>query len=101
MARRETLRELEARTLREQGDLPPPLDMTYREPTQAPLLYDPRETPITARQMSNIRANPKSPFTRMKTLMPNILDSLAIQNAHRYANIRKRSGYKWRTVQEL
>jgi hypothetical protein len=102
MPRRETTRQLEARILREQGDLPPPLDMTYQEPSnEAPLLYDPKESELTYKQRSNMKVNPQSSLSRIKPLMPNILDSLAVQSVHRAAGLRKKSGYKWKVVQEL
>jgi hypothetical protein len=95
------LKELEERTLREQGDLPPPLDMTPQEPSnESPLLYSNEETPLSYKQKSNIKVNPQSSLARIKPLMPNILDSLAIQSVHKYAGLRKRSGRKWAIVQE-
>ena len=98
MARRETLRQLEARTLREQGDLPPPLDMDVRRPN--PLLYNTEETPLSYKQASNLKPNPRSAFTIIKPLRPNILDVAAIRSVHRAAAIRKKSGHKWVPVQD-
>jgi hypothetical protein len=96
------LRELEEQTLAEQGDLPPPLDTTPQVPRSSvtPLLYSNEETPVTYRQLSNIKANLQSPYTRMKPLLPNILDHAAVMSVHKYRNLRKRSGHKWAAVQE-
>jgi hypothetical protein len=100
MARRDTLRQLEARVLREYGDLPPPLDTAQDAMSGSPLLYSNEETPVTYKQRSNIKANPQSPFTRIKPLLPNILDHAAVMSVHKYTNLRKRSGHKWVPVQE-
>ena len=101
MARRDTLRQLEARVLREYGDLPPPLDTAARDPLSgSSLLYSNEETPVSYKQRSNIKANLQSPYTRMKPLLPNILDHAAVMSVHKYTNLRKRSGHKWAAVQE-
>jgi len=100
MARRDTLRQLEARVLREYGDLPPPLEMTPDPLSGSQLLYSNEETHVSYRQRSNIKANLQSPFTRMKPLLPNILDHAAVMSVHKYTNLRKRSGHKWAAVQE-
>ena len=83
---------------------PQPLedDMIYQEPGKdTPLKYNSAESQLGFKQRSNVKVNPQSALARIKPLMPNILDSLAIQSVHRYAGLRKKSGYKWKVVQEL
>lgn len=82
----------------EVGDLPPPLDMSNRPREE--LLYSTDETPVTYRQRSVIKPNPMSPWTRLKPLLPNILDRAAVMAVHKNAAIRKKSGHKWVPVQE-
>lgn len=101
MARRETLKQLEARVLREYGSLPPSLDMAPQDPISGtPLLYSSDGTPMSHRQRSNIKASVQSPFTRTKPLLPNILDHAAVMSVHKYTGLRKKSGHKWVPVQE-
>jgi len=63
--------------------------------------YSTEETPISYAQRSNVRVNPKNPLTIMKPLRPNILDQMAIDAVNWDAAIRRRSGLKWKPVQQL
>jgi len=61
-------------------------------------LYSKTKTPLSYAQKSVLPANPKSPFTLQKPLMPNILDMEALENEKRLADQRRKSGYTWRVV---
>ena len=45
-----------------------------------------------------LKANPKSPFTLMKPLRPNILDAAADERQKELAEQRKKAGHKWVVV---
>jgi hypothetical protein len=47
---------------------------------------------------NSLRANPKSPFTLMKPLRPNILDAAADERQKELAEQRKKAGHKWVVV---
>ena len=60
--------------------------------------YSTEKTPLSYAQKSVLTANPKSPFTIQKPLMPNILDLEEIESEKRLANERRKSGLKWKVV---
>lgn len=49
---------------------------------------------------TSLRANPKSPFTLMKPLRPNILDAAADERQKELAEQRKKTGLKWVVVNQ-
>jgi hypothetical protein len=63
--------------------------------------YSASRTPLTYSDRSMMKTNPKSPFTRVKPLLPNILDQIAIESVNWAAAQKRRSGHKWHTVKEI
>jgi hypothetical protein len=70
---------------------PPPGNMPYVNP-----LFADKES-FKAKDAS-LRSNPKSPFTLMKPLRPNILDAAANERRKELAEQRKKTGLKWVVV---
>jgi hypothetical protein len=62
--------------------------------------YHTESTPLTYKQKTNIKTNPQSPLARMKPLVPNLLDQLAVESVYRASAIRRMSGRQWAVVQE-
>ena len=60
--------------------------------------YSRYKSPLSYGQKSVLPANPMSPFTLQKPLMPNILDVQALENEKRLADQRRKSGYNWKVV---
>jgi hypothetical protein len=69
----------------------------FRPGTQ---LYSSRRTELSEREKSSLRANPKSPFTLIKPLRPNILDAAADERQKELAEQRKMAGHKWVVVNQ-
>jgi hypothetical protein len=63
--------------------------------------YSKGETPISYAQRSSVKVNPKNPMTIIKPLRPNILDQMAIDSVNWLAAQKRRSGLKWKPVQQL
>jgi len=63
-------------------------------------LYSTAITPLSDTQKSNFKVNPKNPLTRIKPLLPNILDQAAIDQVLKRSTMRRESGHKWMPVQE-
>lgn len=62
--------------------------------------YHTESTPLSYKQKSNIKTNPQSPLARIKPLVPNLLDQLAVESVYRAAAIRRMSGRQWAVIQE-
>ena len=63
-------------------------------------LYSGQRSQESAAQRNVLPNNPKSPFTIIKPLMPNILDQQAADDAKRLEQQRISSGHKWAIVQQ-
>ena len=68
--------------------------------TSAAKGYTKAVTPLTYRQQSALPTNKNNPLTRMKPLIPNILDKMLIDSVNMDAAIKRASGYKWSMVKE-
>ena len=80
--------------------MPPKLTKTEKEENKK-FLYSTAVTPLSENQKSNIKVKPLNPLTRVKPLLPNILDQAAIDQVLKRGAIRRESGRKWTPVQEL
>ena len=63
-------------------------------------LYSAQRSQESTAQKSVLPNNPKSPWTIIKPLMPNILDQQAADDAKRLGQQRVASGHKWAVVQQ-
>jgi len=75
--------------------------MEGKEDLKRNKLYSSEKTPLSQKQLSNIKVNPKNPLTIIKPLRPNILDQMAIDNVNWLASQRRKAGSKWVTVQQF
>ena len=57
-------------------------------------------TPLSYAQRSILPTNKNNPLTRMKPLIPNILDKMLIDSINMDAAKKRASGYKWSMVRE-
>jgi hypothetical protein len=57
-------------------------------------------TPIIKKSKSSTKVSLYNPLTRVKPLMPNILDQAAIEQVYKRAAIKRASGRKFVQVQE-
>jgi hypothetical protein len=62
--------------------------------------YSTNVTPLSYAQRSALPTNKKNPLTRMKPLIPNILDKMLIDSINMDAAKKRASGYKWSMVRE-
>jgi hypothetical protein len=62
--------------------------------------YTKATTPLSYSQQSSLRANKYNPLTRVKPLIPNILDKMLIDSVNMDAASKRASGYKWSSVKE-
>lgn len=78
-------------------------------PYKEPRLYSPRgvntlytrdKTPLSYKDKSMLPTNPQSDLTRMKPLMPNLLDKIKIDSVNMAAAKKRASGQKWVIVNE-
>jgi hypothetical protein len=53
---------------------------------------------LTRNRNFALTANRSSPFTQIRPLRPNILDEAANERERELAEIRKKSGFKWKPV---
>jgi len=62
--------------------------------------YSEERTPLSYADRSVLPSNPKAPLTRVKPLIPNILDKAVIDSINMDAAKKRASGYKWGIVRE-
>jgi len=62
--------------------------------------YSKSVSPLSYAQRSVLTSNPKAPLTRVKPLVPNILDKALIDAVNMDAAKKRASGYKWGIVKE-
>ena len=62
--------------------------------------YSTNVTPLSYAQRSILPTNKNNPLTRMKPLIPNILDKMLIDSINMDAAKKRASGYKWSMVRE-
>lgn len=62
--------------------------------------YSDKPTALSYTERSSLPSNPKAPLTRVKPLMPNILDKVQIDAVNMDAAKKRASGYKWGIVRE-
>jgi len=62
--------------------------------------YAKGRSPLSYAQRSVLPSNPMSPLTRVKPLIPNILDKVKIDAVNMDAAKKRASGYKWGVVRE-
>jgi hypothetical protein len=62
--------------------------------------YAKGRSPLSYAQRSVLPSNPKSPLTRVKPLVPNILDQATIDSINMDAAKKRASGFKWGIVRE-
>ena len=62
--------------------------------------YTKATTPLTYRQLSSLPTAKYNPLTRVKPLIPNILDKMLIDSINMDAAKKRASGYKWSMVRE-
>jgi hypothetical protein len=63
-------------------------------------MYSSQRTELTPAQKSSLPSNPKSPFTIIKPLKPNILDQHALDRVKELAAQRKATKQKWTVVRQ-
>jgi hypothetical protein len=63
--------------------------------------YSKDVTPLSYSQLTNLKAKTNNPLTIVKPLRPNILDQMAIDSVNWLAAQKRRSGLKWKPVQQL
>ena len=62
--------------------------------------YTKATTPFSYSQLSSLPTKKYNPLTRVKPLIPNILDKMLIDSVNMDAAKKRASGYKWSMVKE-
>ena len=73
----------------------------FRQKSMAVEGYSKAVSPLSYEQRSNVKVKAKNPLTIIKPLRPNILDQMAVDSVNWMAAQRRRSGLKWKPVQQL
>jgi len=73
----------------------------FKQKSSAAKGYSKEVTPLSYADRSIMKVKPQNPLTVIKPLRPNILDQMAIDSVNWLAAQRRRSGLKWKPVQQL